>query len=159
MKIVESCSNCFEASVDKSSTSYFEMEWCDDPVYGWSIEPYGSTRIETNAVNFHNDYTYEDLHTLEEHFVFPPCFKIHVRNIGHRRTNLDTNIFISLYDNDEQRTKLKTTKVRLFIPMSMPMKNTVSIEQNSYSHPNHCCNCSKPELKDLLKYADKIAYH
>ena len=161
MEIDEVNSNYFEASFDKSSTSYFEMEQCDEPNNGWNIRPHEYKRIKTNELNFHNGFTCEVLQELEECSLFPPRFKLYVKNIGHRHTNLDTNIFISLYDNDKQRTKLKTTKVRLFIHglLPVPMKDFASIEKTSYSLPEHCRNCSKPIFKELCKYIYKIAYH
>ena len=105
----------FEASSDKTSSSYFTLNY-DKDIDGWSIDHSRSTAIKTSEVNFYNFYTnVEDLKASEEASLFPPRFVINVtKNIEYNR-DLDINILITLCDSNED---IESMQIKLFRPLT-----------------------------------------
>ena len=91
----------FEASSDKTSTSYFTLNYHKE-IDGWSIKHLGFGIIKTKEVNFYNYYTnMKDLRANEEASLFPPRFTITATKKIECNTNLDTNIDTTLCDDTE----------------------------------------------------------
>ena len=91
----------FTAASSMNSTSYFTLSF-DKEINGWDIEHIRSKMIETKTVNFYNYYAnLVDLKESEEASLFPPRFVISVEKNSKWNMNLDTNIVITLNDDNE----------------------------------------------------------
>ena len=161
----------FEASSDINSKNYFTLQYQEN-INGWKIDDgqesprfkenvHGCRRfkeIEAKEVNFHNDPNIDEetLKAKEENMLFPPFFKLYIKNPNspYNTTELDTNITVSLYNNKEEKKELDSTNFKLLVPKcSLPMKG-VSKPSNS-DLPIHICY--KPELTELIRYSMNIA--
>ena len=169
MMIDTNCSELFDASCDKNSTSFFTLEY-DDDINGWHIDHSRAKDlvIETKKINFYNDYAdKEELHSLEELSFFPPRFILNIKNVEHQRTtDLYTKFTVTLYNNANKRKLLKTITLELSVPVSRSAstKDSASISNDLYPLPtisDHPCgiNRNKPEYINLIKYADVVAPH
>ena len=95
------CSYCFETACDESSGNYFFLEF-EDTDGGWHINHSSSYKISTKKVKFYNKYKYsKELQASEENSLFPPHFIIDVEKKSECNTDLNTNIIVSLYDDDD----------------------------------------------------------
>ena len=100
-RMILDASYIFEAPSDKTSTSYFTLNYHNE-IDGWSINHLRSRKIITKEVNFYNYYTNsEQLRVSEEAGLFPPRFIINVTKKIECNTDLNTNIVITLHDDIE----------------------------------------------------------
>ena len=156
--MIDGCtSGLFEASSDKTSSSYFKLSY-NSIIDGWQIDYTGPADqiIETKEVNFSNYYTkFDELKANEEISIFPPRFKFQVRSIGHSRTQLRTKFNVGLYNKKKMHKPDKDIILNLFVPAPATMKDC-SI---AHSIGEHDCDCqsNKVELIHLIKFSEKIA--
>ena len=152
----------FEASTDKSSTSYFDSSYdqCED---GWRVDYFRYAKIPTKEVNFYNYYTNkEDLEAIEEISLFPPRFTLSVEKKSDCNNDLDRKIKITLFKAEGIKSvesvsfKLLFCS-RVFIKVSTTDHDDKMIEDNSI--PLHQCNENIPEFNDLIKYSTKISFN
>ena len=116
MVLDHKCSYIFEAPCDKSSTHFFTLTYHQD-IDGWSLRHCRSKKIETKQVNFYNYYkSMEELKTIEDCSLFPQRFVINVTKKSECNTDLNTEIMITLYRNEEKILDL--IPFFLFVPIS-----------------------------------------
>ena len=153
----------FKASCDKTSASYFAIEYSEN-LDSWTVKHSLQKEINTEKVNFYNYYKdMEDLKANEECQLFPPRFILDVVKHPKCNTNLNTNVTVKLYNIEDN----KATPCRFNLIVSIPMLNKSSlIDQKESSKctsllavPNHCCSKSKPLLRDLVLFSSKISDH
>ena len=151
------CSYIFEASCDTSSGNYFFLEYGNTD--GWHIDHSLSKKIPTKKVNFYNNYKRsEDLQASEEDSSFPPRFIIEVSKISECNTDLNTNITVSLHDNEGE--VVDSSKFKLFVPISILTFTVASVKDGISGSPiigSHSCDNNRPELVDLSKYKTKVS--
>ena len=151
------CSYIFEAACGKSSGNYFFLEY--ENIDGWHIDHSLSKKIPTKKVNFYNNYKRsEDLQASEEDSSFPPRFIINVAKSSECNTDLNTNIIISLYDDEGE--VVDCSKFQLFVPISILTSTVVSVRDGTSGSPiigPHSCDNNRPKLADLSKYKTKIS--
>ena len=145
------CSYIFEASCDASSGSYFSLKYSAN-MDGWYLDHSLTKKILTKEVNFYNYYTSrEDLQGNEESLLYPPRFVVHVTKKTKCTTDLDTDIMVTLYNDDKV---IISQRFKLFVsvsPISIADVPTVN------SLPRHNCDKNKPTLKQLITYFTKIS--
>ena len=112
MILDQKCSYVFEAPLDINSTSYFTLNY-DKEINGWSINHVKSTMIRTEEVNFYNYNTVQDLQAVEELSLFPPRFVIMVKKKSDCDTDLSTNIYVTLHDDNEDK---QSVPYHLYVP-------------------------------------------
>ena len=155
-----------EACCDKNSTDFFSLEY-HRRVNDWNIDHTLTTEIQTKEVNFYNKYKKaEHLRASEENKLFPPRFILHISHSKCCNTYLDTNIYIYLCNNREDK-KLKLLKFKILrecptmVVSRCPtnIHDTIVVSKCSSSEsnydiiePKHSCAKNKPEFKELLKY-------
>ena len=157
-----------EACCDKNSTDFFSLEY-DRTVNDWHIDHTLTTEIKTKEVNFYNKYEKaEHLQASEENKLFPPRFILHIRHSKCCNTYLDTNIYIYLCNNREDK-KLELLKFKIFrecptmvvsrCPTNIHDVSKCSSSESDYDiiEPKHSCAKNKPKLKELLKYVERYA--
>ena len=145
----------FEASCDKTSTSYFNLNY-EQITNGWSMDNSRHTEIQTKDINFYNDYKdHATLEVAEENSLFPPRFIINVTRNSVCPTNLNTNIIISLHNDKET----KSIPFKLFVPTSyMIIKSSSSSKDTSLpSIDHHQCGKIKPTLQKLAVFLPKVS--
>ena len=92
----------FEASCDKNSTSYFTLAYHQN-VNGWDVKHARSTKVETKEINFYSYYTdVEWLKAIEDKGFFPQRFALTVTKKPECSTDLNTEITITLHNNEEE---------------------------------------------------------
>ena len=161
------CGYIFEASCEESSGAYFSLGY-DDKIDGWDIDHSLSKKILAKRVNFYNYYTNAaELEASEEGSLFPPRFVVNVVKNSKCTTNLNTNITVSLHNNEDE--PVDPIKFKLFVPLSLmatqssttePVTNTRDGNSPTSQLPvvgDHCCDNNRPKLTDLLKYKTNIA--
>ena len=102
----DDCSHIFEASCDLSSKGYFSFNYIQN-LDGWVLSHSLSRKILTKDINFYNHYKSEKgFCASEESSLYPPRFVFHVKKIHDCTSDLDTDIMITLTDeNDGRRFK------------------------------------------------------
>ena len=159
------CSYIFEASCEESSRSYFSLEYAEK-VDGWQIDHSLSKKIPTKKVNFYKYYTNAaELEANEEDSSFSPRFIVNVVKNYDCTTNLNTNITITLCNNEDN--PINSINFKLFVPLSVttaqspePLTNTKDSNKRNSALPiigHHRCDHNKPKLTDLMKYTMKIS--
>ena len=158
------CSYIFEASCEESSGTYFSLEYAEK-VDGWQIDHSLSKKIPTKRVNFYKYYTSAaELEASEEDSSFPPRFIVNVVKNYDCTTNLNTNIIVTLHNNEDN----ESIKFKLFVPLSMTAQsftsetvtNTKDSKKQTSPSPNinyHHCDNNRPKLTDLVKYKTNIS--
>ena len=161
------CSYIFEASCEESSGTYFSLEYAEK-VDGWKIDHSLSKNIKTEGVNFYKHYTNAaELKASEKLSTFPPRFIVNVVKNRDCTTNLNTNITVTLHNN--QKREIDSIKFKLCVPLSK------MITQNSTNEPatkskdcnrqtslapvidHHHCDNNRPELRKLSQYSAELA--
>ena len=161
------CSYIFEASCEESSETYFSLEYAEK-VDSWKIDHSLSKEIKTEGVNFYKHYTNAaELKASEKLSTFPLRFIVNVVKNRDCTTNLNTNITVTLRNN--QRREIDSIKFKLFVPLSK------MITQNSTNEPatkskdcnrqtslapvidHHHCDNNRPELRKLSQYSAELA--
>ena len=160
MILDSNCSWIFEASSDKSSTSYFGSSYDDQRIDGWQVDYFRYEKIRTREVNFYNYYTnQEDLEAIENLSLFPPRFILDVEKKSDCKNDLNRMINVTFFKAEGMRS-VKSIPFKLFVPITAPMKvlttTKILTEDNSILHQ---CNENMPELKDLMKFLTKISLH
>ena len=151
--------NCiiFEASSDKFSTNFFAVSY-EQKYDGWHINHQGHKEIQTKEVNFYNYYSnMKELEANEEESLFPPHFAIDVIKESDCKVNLNTDIIITCIT---QETKL--AKFNLYVKVSATtIKDSTSVSKDNFlpSLGYHNCDINRPDLKNLLKFSDRISSH
>ena len=158
--VLEDVGYIFETACHRSSGSYFFLEY--ETFNDWGIDNSLSEKIPTKKVNCHN-YNYtssEDLRRSEEDSLFPPRFIVNAVKSSKCTTDLNTNITVSLYDDEGKL--VDSTKFKLFVPISVFTPTGVSVSDCIAKSPiigHHCCENNKPKLVDLSKYKTNISNH
>ena len=145
-------SHIFEASCDRSSTSYFTVHF--NQTVGWDLQK-SLSEILTKKVNFYNYYTsVAALKANEESLSFPPRFIIHVVQEAECTKDLNTNITVTLYEEENKPDEFYLFK----LSVSLSARNYYNGPQSySLSIPSHRCDEHKPELKELVMYSEPIS--
>ena len=142
----------FEASCDSSSKSYFTVQY--NQTVGWDLQKSLLT-ILTKKVNFYNYYTsVAALKANEESHSFPPRFIIHVVQETECTKDLNTNITVTLYEEENKPDEFYLFKLAVSLS-ARPYYN--GPQSYSLSLPSHCCDEHKPLLRDLLLYSEEIS--
>ena len=149
-------SSIFEASCDKSSTSYFALTYVQKH-NGWDMIHLRFSEIRTKEVNFYSYYTNtKELKAHENKSLFPPRFVVNVIKEPECKAGLNTDIIITCNTEETESVKFK-----LYVPASaMSIKICPSIPKDNslLSLAYHDCDKNKPELKDLVaNFSTKIS--
>ena len=149
-------SSIFEASCDKSSTSYFALTYVQKHD-GWDMIHLRFSEIRTKEVNFYSYYTNtKELKAHENKSLFPPRFVINVIKQPECKVGLNTDIIITCNTEETESVKYK-----LHVPVSaMAIKICPSAQKDNrlLSLAYHDCDKNKPELKDLVaNFSTKIS--
>ena len=102
MILDKDCSRIFDAASDKTSTSFFALNYdqCDD---GWNVNHFRFEKISTEDINFYNYYmNMENLKVIEEIGVFPPRFILEVEKKPNCTDNLNRKIRTALFKANQQ---------------------------------------------------------
>ena len=144
----------FEAPCDFSSESFFSINYISD-VDGWHLKQYSKHRkITTKTVNIYNYHiNMEELEVNEKNSLYPPRFVLNVVKKPGCTKDLDTDIMVSLYD---QENGIKSQRLKVFV--SVPPCQ-VKAADASILEPLHHDNCKKASLtlKDLVVYSNQIS--
>ena len=155
MTLDASCS--FETSCDKSSTSYFTLNYNDD-FDGWKIEHSKSRKIRAYEINFYNYYaSMEALKESGENSLSPPHFIINAVKKPECTKDLNTAINISLSEEGKP-----DETVQFILNASIPA--LLSKRQNNSlvlvdSDLDHICEQNKLQLgqKHIMKSHDSAS--
>ena len=113
------CSYSFEASCDKSSTSYFTLTYHKDND-GWCMQHLRSEQIKTKEINFYNNFRdIEELEANENIGLFPQRFIIKVKKKV--ECELDINIMVTLHE--DEREQPESIYFKLFVAVPAPTLN------------------------------------
>ena len=157
MELDEECSCIFEASSDKSGTTYFALNYnYRQGSDSWLMYHSRFKDIQTKEVNFYNDITnIQDLIAKEEKSLFPPRFIVNVRKKPTSTCceDLDINITVTLCKADSEVRK--STEFNLFVSSSATTNDIMKCNRP----PTIGCQCNKsmPSLRELQNYSKKIA--
>ena len=132
MVLDHKCNHIFEATCDKSSTSFFTLTYHQN-FDGWDVKHCRSKKVKTKEINFYNYYkTMKELKTIEDHSLFPQCFIVSVKKKSGCNTDLNTEIMITLHENEKETGE--SIPFTLFVQMSalveMIINTQVSVTDN-----------------------------
>ena len=155
MILDDDCSHIFEASCDANSKGYFRFDYIKN-LNGWFLSHSMSEKIQTRKINFYNNCTdEEDLRTCEEHSLYPPRFVFHVKKTPECTSDLDTDIKITLTDENECKT---FKHFKLSVPQVLC--NDCCLEKqfkvgSCLENENVIGLASRPEYRKLMNYFKK----
>ena len=148
------CSYNFEASCDKSSKDYFTLLY-DANISDWNLSHSRSAEIETKCINFHNYYTdAKELRANELISLFPPHFIVNVTQKPNCNTELHTDITVIL-----NKAEGKSKQISFYLFVQNSAETNIIQRKPSTSIIEHDCGENEPDLKELVKYSNKIADH
>ena len=152
----------FEASCDPSSKSYFSFNYIQN-LDGWVLSHSLSRKILTKEINFYNHYKSEkDLCASEENSLYPPRFVFHVKKISDCTSDLDTDIMITLTDENEH---ISFKHFKLVVPQALsdhivpaggPEKQFKVDKRLQNKSAVTSVASPRPNFKKLMKYLEQV---